>query len=431
MIAERKTVDDEGPSRRVRTAAVAVLLVCCWGQAHAEYKVQRGDILDVTVFASPDLTRRATIDVDGQAHLPLIGAVDVAGLSLAEVRTKLGGLLASGKLVRVPEVTVEVAEYRPVYVKGDVLNAGAFPFRPGMTIRQLLALSGGSGLKVMGGGAGTAAGVADLRGDYAALTTELAARQAHLDRLRAQLGKTATVAFSPLRGRSLSPDLEDRLQSLETQQFDALRTDKEKTADHFKTLADFASDQLSTLDLQRKEVEQSVGLQSDEVEKVRGLFQKGMITSTRLTDEQRALAALKTQMLANIAQAGDVRRLRSEFDDRLRQSDQQRELATLQDFQQTLVDIEKSRIRLEAAGQKLLASKDAGLTPQAGVGDETTYTIFRTDGADNERITAAADTEVSPGDVVEVHSGDALALGPEIKPRSTASVDQSEDAVGN
>lgn len=401
--------------RERRSCAVAAfggLILCAAGApVQAEYRIQRGDVLNITVFGSPELARRASVDIDGQTTLPLVGPVAVAGMSIAEVRSGLRDLLSQGKLLRDPEVTVEVAEYRPVYVKGDVLSAGVFPYRPGMTIRQVLALSGGSGLKGGGSADVAASAAADLQGDYAALSTDLAGRLAHLDRLRAELQDKPSIDFTGFRTKSLSPVTAAKFQELEAQQFTALRSNNDKTADHLKVMAGFASDQLDTLVLQRKEVEDTIRLQADEVDKVKGLFNKGLITSTRLSDEQRSLSSARTQLLANIAQAGDVRRLKADFDDRVRQQADDHVYQTMKDFQQTLAEVEKLRVHITTAGQKLAALKGTTAPPAAGAPEERHIVVYRAIGTERNHFEAMEDSEVLPGDVVEIRTDGALVLG--------------------
>jgi polysaccharide export outer membrane protein len=408
-------------------ALAAAVLGAATVPARAEYKIQRGDTVEISVFGSPELTRRTTVDIDGQSNLPLVGPVEIAGLSIAEVRAKVSQLLSEGKLVKTPEVTVDVAEYRPIYIRGDVMSPGAFPFRPGMTIRQALAFTGGAGLKAGGAGASSPAGLADLRGEFATVSTDLASRQAHLDRLRAELQGRDRIDFTAIQSRSLAPDLAAKFRDLEAQQLNAIRAGHDKASDHLKLMAGFASDQLDTLERQRKEVEESIRLQSDEVDKVKSLFLKGMITSTRLTDEQRSLSAARTQLLSNIAQAGDVRRIKADFDDKVRASTDEHTLQTMKDFQQTLFDIEKLRVRLIAAGQKLVAAKDSGAPPATGAGDGRSFAVYRVPGNDRTPLPATEDTELLPGDVVEVKSDDTLVMGVVAPPPQAARPDQASN----
>jgi polysaccharide biosynthesis/export protein len=125
-------------------AAAALVLVPATG--HAEYKLQAGDTLEVSISGIPDGRQRAPIGVDGEIALPLVGQVKVAGLSLSEAREKITQDLSNNvyrqtspdgreisKLILPADIVVTAVEYRPIYVSGDVAKPGEFPFRPGMT----------------------------------------------------------------------------------------------------------------------------------------------------------------------------------------------------------------------------------------------------------------------------------------------------------
>ncbi|WP_245322823.1 polysaccharide biosynthesis/export family protein, partial [Bradyrhizobium valentinum] len=124
--------------------------------AKAEYRVNIGDTLEVAVAGVPELRHRAVVQVDGNISLPLVGTLTVAGLPLPQVRAQIGAALVSkvyrqrtsdGRevviVIGADEVSTIVAEYRPIYVNGDVSKPGEYPYRPAITARQLVAVAGG------------------------------------------------------------------------------------------------------------------------------------------------------------------------------------------------------------------------------------------------------------------------------------------------
>ena len=74
--------------------------------------------------------------------MPLIGMIEAKGLSSAELESKLVGMLKPDYLVN-PRVFVQVLNYRPYYLIGEVLGTGAFPYRAGMTYLTAIAIAGG------------------------------------------------------------------------------------------------------------------------------------------------------------------------------------------------------------------------------------------------------------------------------------------------
>lgn len=85
-----------------------------------------------------------TIAPNGQLLLPLIGAVDAAGRTPSVLSEMLSVFLQQSiGLAEEPSASVEVAEYRPVYILGDVQRPGAYEYQPGLRVDQAIALAGG------------------------------------------------------------------------------------------------------------------------------------------------------------------------------------------------------------------------------------------------------------------------------------------------
>ncbi|MBV6659174.1 MAG: polysaccharide export protein [Devosiaceae bacterium] len=106
------------------------------------YVLDSGDALRVTVFEQPSLSETYTVDVAGFISMPLIGDVPARGLTPDELDTSITVALRDGFL-RNPDVSVEVATYRPFFVLGEVGQAGQFPYVAGMTVRSAIAIAGG------------------------------------------------------------------------------------------------------------------------------------------------------------------------------------------------------------------------------------------------------------------------------------------------
>jgi polysaccharide export outer membrane protein len=96
------------------------------------------------VFGNDDLSRVPTVQTNGSITFPLLGEVQVAGLSVSEVRRKLTNLLAKDYLVN-PQVEVKVKEYQSQFVSvvGEVNSPGRKPIRGRMRLVDALLESGG------------------------------------------------------------------------------------------------------------------------------------------------------------------------------------------------------------------------------------------------------------------------------------------------
>jgi polysaccharide export outer membrane protein len=99
-----------------------------------DYRLGPGDVIEVEVFGNPDLSRTPTVQTNGMVSLPLIGEVPVAGLTLAEVKAAVTGLLGRDYLVN-PQVDVRMKEYQSQFVTllGEVTSPGRRPLRGGQT----------------------------------------------------------------------------------------------------------------------------------------------------------------------------------------------------------------------------------------------------------------------------------------------------------
>lgn len=118
-----------------------------WQNAQADelgsYSISPDDEISITVFGEPDLSlARVRVATNGTVSIPLIGQVQVQGLTAAGLEAKLTQLFADGYL-RNPAITVSIVEYRLFYVNGEVKKPGGYNYREGMTVERAVALAGG------------------------------------------------------------------------------------------------------------------------------------------------------------------------------------------------------------------------------------------------------------------------------------------------
>lgn len=107
----------------------------------AEYKLGPADQLRITVFGEPDLTGLYVVGAQGSIAYPLVGEVSAMGLTVAEFTTRLQTELQI--YVRSPNVAVEVANYRPFFILGEVQRPGTYPYSANLTVQNAVATAGG------------------------------------------------------------------------------------------------------------------------------------------------------------------------------------------------------------------------------------------------------------------------------------------------
>jgi polysaccharide export outer membrane protein len=108
------------------------------------YRLGPGDVLEVNVPGHPDLSRLPTVQTTGTVFLPVLGDVAVEGLTVGELRRKIGGLLAQHDVIA-PGLEVRVREYQShfVWVRGEVNRPGRKPLRTGTRLVDALVEAGG------------------------------------------------------------------------------------------------------------------------------------------------------------------------------------------------------------------------------------------------------------------------------------------------
>ena len=107
-----------------------------------EYRLGPGDRLSVVVFGQDDLSGELAVDGQGRISLPLIGQVQAQNKTVNELQQIVTDLFAEDYLID-PRISVEVTNYRPFYIYGQVNKPGSYPYVSGMTVRQAIALAGG------------------------------------------------------------------------------------------------------------------------------------------------------------------------------------------------------------------------------------------------------------------------------------------------
>ena len=106
------------------------------------YQLDTGDAVRVTVYGDEELSDTYRIDDSGAIAFPLVGPVQVRGQTTKMAAARVAGALANGYM-RNPDVAVEVAEYRPFSIQGEIGNSGQFPYVFGMTVRSAISVAGG------------------------------------------------------------------------------------------------------------------------------------------------------------------------------------------------------------------------------------------------------------------------------------------------
>ncbi len=116
--------------------------IAAGGAGRVEYRLGAGDKVKVTVFGHTDLSGEFLVGGTGDVALPLIGKVAADGLTVTEFEGRVVDALKPDYLKN-PRVSVEVLNYRPFYIIGEVKKPGSYAYVSGMTVVNAIALAGG------------------------------------------------------------------------------------------------------------------------------------------------------------------------------------------------------------------------------------------------------------------------------------------------
>ena len=392
-------------SARSHMAGLQVILVvvaCLWrADAHAQYRLDSGDVVEVSVFGVQDFKRRTAINVDGDISLPLLGDIRAAGLTLAELRTKLRESLAKSNIIRSPDVTAEIVEHRPFYVNGNVAKPGAHPYQPSLTVRHAVAIAGGYELmrfKMEN----PLLLAADLRSQYESLWTEYVGREARVTSLRASLGGTEAPDFSQLADAPVARRIISDLVKLEMDYFNVRSADQQKETKYLELAKKHAEDQVESLIAGQKKEEEVLKWQTENLARSTTLSKQGLATTNRVTDDQRAIALQRSRQLDIGARLADSRRIFYEYGRRIEKADDDNRVRLLRELQEAVNNLDRVRTQLHAVGEKLLFV--AAIKSQIAEGrfGDPHIVIYRKVDGKQSPLAADESTEVHPGDVIDI-----------------------------
>jgi len=412
---------------------IAGLILISWTPARAEYRLQPGDVLDLALVGSPDFHQRMPIEVDGTVAVPLVGQVKVADLTVAEARALLTRDLSNKiydppapqgirRLILPNEIVVTVSEYRPVYVSGYVAKPGGYPFRPGLTVRQAIALAGGFG-PVQDPRLDAAAQIYDLRAQREALAVQYATEQDQISRLRKELVltplQTETAEAPSLPGSLLNQIKENNLHFLR-----ARAIDRQNDKKSYQTAIDGADTRIKALLEKKQKDEEGVKADNQELDAVRSLFSRGITANARLSEARRAALLSSDQLLQTIVQISNVERQKGDYLRQIAKIDGQAQIDDWRDLQQASLQFAQTAARLKSVDDRLAALG----AHRTGGGQKIHLSVMRYADGRGIELKGDEDLQLAPGDVVTITMDPQTVLAADDSNEPSASGSRSGDS---
>lgn len=106
------------------------------------YPLRAGETIQVITYGEETLTGEFSIGANGVLSFPLVGDIKAVGLTPSALGKSISAALADGYVLN-PQVNVEVKNYRPIYILGEVNKPGEYPYIPDMTILAAIAKADG------------------------------------------------------------------------------------------------------------------------------------------------------------------------------------------------------------------------------------------------------------------------------------------------
>ncbi|CAN5213875.1 polysaccharide biosynthesis/export family protein [soil metagenome] len=106
------------------------------------YHLGSGDKVRIIVFGESALTGEFVVSGTGTIALPLVGEIAAKGMTPTQLQSAVESSLREGYL-KEPRVSVEILNYRPFYILGEVTKPGEYPYTNGLTVMNAVATANG------------------------------------------------------------------------------------------------------------------------------------------------------------------------------------------------------------------------------------------------------------------------------------------------
>lgn len=358
------------------------------------------------IFEWTALNDSFDIAADGTLFLPFVGQIHAQGTAPRDLARAIADrLMQRMGLGRQPDVAVEIAQYRPFYIVGNVKQPGEFPYRPGLTVLQALGIAGGLPIReddVSRLEREVISGQGDV-GLLALNNVSLIARKA---RLQSELAGGDNITFpSELMDRAsnetvaLAMDQERKIFAIRK---DALATQLRS----LRELKDFLQKELASLEQQLTFHNKQIALIQKELVGVSNLVQKGLAVAPREFALEGAVARMQGDKLAAETSMLRVRQEMSKTDIEILNLNNQRssEIAeSLRETQQQLNEvISKSDTAVQLLHETQIAAPALLALRQNAARAKPVFKIVRPKDSGTQELAAEETTLVEPGDTVKV-----------------------------
>jgi len=372
----------------------------------ADYKLGVSDRLKIKVQEWSDLNGEYTVTADGVVALPLIGNIKVVGLSVDDVSNQISDRLQQrSEGAERPLAAIEIAQYRPFTIVGDVQRPGEYPYRPGITVLQAISIAGGYYRPEIG--------LLRLDRDIALAKGDIRTLQIRQTRLIARAARL-TAALAGQEDFQLPPELSDQKDNASIA--DILRSERstlEQDNDQvrsetstFEAIKSLYLNEITSLRGQLAALSQEEDTIQTQLNQFRSLSAKGLALMPTLFSLERSVAQIaneKKNVETSVVRAQENVALAEQ---RLHERLAEKNRTDMRDLKEANDELAQVRMRIRTAGDLLTEAQITAPAEArerlAQLGQHDSFTLLRKEGDQTREIAVDESTLVSPGDVIRV-----------------------------
>lgn len=353
------------------------------------------------------LSGEFSVSAAGNLSMPVIGTVHVAGRTVEEISADLSSRLQREiGLQSPPSASVEVSEYRPFFVAGLAARPGKYPFLPGLKVVEAISIAGGFAGPVDSQLLAVQRQVLEQRGVLKELEVERLSLIARDARLQAVIEGADKVSFpAALAAKAKDPAIA-RLMETEATLFDGTAQSIKAEIEALQRARDFASNQIDILKSKETNLKEQSSLADKELGNINKLVTQGVTAANRVFGAAQYVSELQSRSL-DVSMALITAKQSVATTDREIVSIREKYRIDALNQQGEVRDKLAANLQKAETARALLENLEAH-APQAAATVETDLErplvvyILRNRGGETVSLPASEDTEVMPGDVVQI-----------------------------
>jgi len=336
----------------------------------------------------------------GTISIPFIGQLDAAGRTTAEVAEAIGdGLQQKLGLLDRPDASVELAEFRPIFLAGDVATPGAYPYGPNLTVLKAVTLAGGL-RRASDAGLRVERDFINASGDREVLEAERVRLIAKLARLRAEASGSDAIDFpDELRETEEGEKLIASESAFMTARSDRLALQLSE----IDNLKELLNNEIAALEQKIETQNRQISLAREELEGIGDLAERGLVVNERVLSLERSIADLEGKVLDMETAALRAKQDIAEATQDATTLTSERDSEVARELQETEAALEEINLKILTSNQLMTEALSHGPdVASAAAEPQVSYAIVRTVEGEPQETAVEETTPVQPGDVVKV-----------------------------